>query len=153
MIVNHEFLEDMQQWVCLVCGYNMIGERHWCINKAASAPPLSPFSSGNSMPYPNRYRHAQIGHDVHGSDARMNFNDLGFKKPRGQVITKQLFESIHGVFGQTPLVVARFVFPGRQAFGFKFARAHRFEDDRLPRPRRFSRGGTTSFASRCFETS
>ena len=44
-------------------------QRRWCINNQKVILPLSPFLLRRSCPYPDGNRHAEIGHDIHGSDA------------------------------------------------------------------------------------
>jgi hypothetical protein len=39
--------------------------------------PITPMSLGRNIPYPNRNRHTEIGHDIQRDDAGMNFRDLG----------------------------------------------------------------------------
>jgi len=53
--------------------------RRWCINKLMALIPFTPIVSRQSCPYPNRNRHAQIGHDIQRSDTCMHLGDLGFK--------------------------------------------------------------------------
>ena len=54
-------------------------ERRWCINTLMALRPLTPIVSRQNYPYPNRNRHAQIGHDIQRRDTCMHLGDLGFK--------------------------------------------------------------------------
>ena len=60
----------------------------WCINNQKVILPLSPFLLRRSCPYPDGNRHAEIGHDIHGSDAGMNLDDLGLENTGSQLIAK-----------------------------------------------------------------
>ena len=51
----------------------------WCINTLMALRPLTPIVSRQNYPYPNRNRHAQIGHDIQRRDTCMHLGDLGFK--------------------------------------------------------------------------
>ncbi len=44
----------------------------------------------------------------------MNLRHLRFKLPASQAIPEQLFEAIRGIFRETPVMIIRGPFPGRQ---------------------------------------
>ena len=44
----------------------------------------------------------------------MNLRHLRFQVPASQAIPEQLFEAIHGIFRETPVMITRGPFPGRQ---------------------------------------
>jgi hypothetical protein len=75
----------------LVCSSVIIAKlskMRWCINNQKVILPLSPFLLRRSCLYPDGNRHAEIGHDIHGSDAGMNLDDLGLENTGSQLIAK-----------------------------------------------------------------
>jgi hypothetical protein len=96
-------------------GQRLSPQRRWCINKPMLVFPLTPPVSGRSCPYPDRNRHARIGHNIHRRQACMRLADPGFEQPGGQAVAEQLFEAVQGVFRDTATLAARGFLPFRQA--------------------------------------
>ncbi len=76
-----------------------------------------PIFSGRSNPNPNRSRHPQVGHPAHGRDPCMNLVHLGVEQAGGNARPEELFDAVHGVFGETAMVVTCVFLPLHQSQG------------------------------------